>query len=321
MAYMGEIGKDSKKVISHFESLSGAKTAPQSNPADFVIAAVSSVSADQASDAFHSSQLSVELTNRIKEEEQLADSVSSQAGEAMAKILEESKAGLDPFSKLYMLTIRHTVANWRNPTYSIFRLAASTFVALYMGILFNSAGGDEITAAVFSIGSVAFFVYILLIPMRSAVIPLVVSTCVDDLIPCSQSASIMPLSSQEDRPVLYREVMSGLYSRFSYGLGQILSDIAFHAGNAFLMFVMFYFPAGFRRDADRMGYFLLLIFLANWVLCGKPSSLTAISKISEMIADFFVIDSQPLDNYMQFACPTKRVPLALLVSRTFSPSS
>ena len=183
VAYMGEIGKDSEKVISHFESLSGVKTAPQTNPADFVITAVSSVSADQASDAFHSSQLSVELTNRIKEEEQLADSVSSQASEVMAKILEESKAGLGPFSKLYMLTVRHTVANWRNPTYSIFRLAASTFVSLYMGILFNSAGGEEITAAVFSIGSVAFFVYILLIPMRSAVIPLVVSACVDDCAP------------------------------------------------------------------------------------------------------------------------------------------
>ena len=77
-------------------------------------------------------------------------------------------------------------------------------------------------------------------------------------------ASVVPLI--EDRAVLFRENMSGMYSRFSYGVGLLLSDIPYHILNTFLMWVFFYFLVGFKRDGSSMGYFLLMLFLANFVI-------------------------------------------------------
>jgi hypothetical protein len=77
-------------------------------------------------------------------------------------------------------------------------------------------------------------------------------------------ATVVPLI--EDRAVLYRESVSGLYSRIAYGLGQLAADIPFHMINTLVMFVCFYFIVGFRREADLMGYFILILFMANWVV-------------------------------------------------------
>jgi hypothetical protein len=77
-------------------------------------------------------------------------------------------------------------------------------------------------------------------------------------------ATVVPLI--EDRAVLYRESVSGLYSRISYGLGQLAADIPFHMLNTLVMFVCFYFLAGFRQESDLMGYFILMLFMANWVV-------------------------------------------------------
>lgn len=74
----------------------------------------------------------------------------------------------------------------------------------------------------------------------------------------------MPLI--EDRAVLYRETTSGLYSRLSYGLGQLVADVPFHILNTLVMFVCFYFIVDFRRDGDAIGYFILMLFLTNWVV-------------------------------------------------------
>ena len=104
-----------------------------------------------------------------------------------------------------------------------------------MGFLFE---GDKsgLQGAVFSIGALFFRVFILVIPMQASVVPLI-----------------------EDRAVLYREATSGMYSRLSYGLGQLAADIPFHALNSLVMFVMFYFPVEFRREGELIGYFILML--------------------------------------------------------------
>lgn len=108
------------------------------------------------------------------------------------------------------------------------------------GILF---GGDKSTieGAVLTIGSTFFITFILVVPMQAAVVPLV-----------------------DDRAVLYREAMSGLYSRFSYSVASLLADIPFHILNCLLMFMGFYFIAGFQLGGDRPAYFMLMMFLCNW---------------------------------------------------------
>ena len=115
-------------------------------------------------------------------------------------------------------------------------------MSFYIGILFE---GDKSTlnGAVFSVGAIFFLVFVLVIPMQAAVVPLV-----------------------EDRAVLYRETVSGTYSRFSYGLGQLVADQPFHILNTLLMFVCFYFLVGFKVTGEEVGYFILMLYLANWVI-------------------------------------------------------
>ena len=99
------------------------------------------------------------------------------------------------------------------------------FFCWLVRILFYGNKTDSIQGAVASIGAVFFFVFILVIPMTAGIVPLV-----------------------EDRAVLYRETVSGTYSRLSYGLGLLVADIPFHMLNSFLMFISFYYLVEFGRD-------------------------------------------------------------------------
>lgn len=78
------------------------------------------------------------------------------------------------------------------------------------------------------------------------------------------AAAVVPLI--EDRAVLYRETVSGTYSRLSYGIGSLIADVPFHILNTCLMFIFFYFLVGFSLDGPIAGYFILMLFLANWVI-------------------------------------------------------
>ena len=65
---------------------------------------------------------------------------------------------------------------------------------------------------------------------------------------------------------MYRETASGYYSKISSGVGQLLADQPFHAMNTVLTFVCFYFIVGFKLESDEMGYFVLMLYLSNWVI-------------------------------------------------------
>ena len=108
------------------------------------------------------------------------------------------------------------------------------------GILFG-VDKSTIEGAVLTIGSTFFLVFVLVIPMQAAVVPLVA-----------------------DRAVLYREATSGLYSRWSYAVSSLLADIPFHVLNCLLMFLGFYFLVDFQLTDDRPAYFIVMIFLCNW---------------------------------------------------------
>ena len=235
LAYMGDISQS----VDYFGKLSGLQPPPQVNPADFVLSALEKVSIDDAVSAFQMSDLKASLALEIENDKA---SIQPSSYQSITRAVEKAERGKNVWKEIILLANRHLLTQWRNPSYSFMRLSASIGVSLYMGILFIS-DKSMIEGAVLSIGAIFFFVFVLVIPMQATVVPLI-----------------------EDRAVLYREATSGLYTRFSYGLGQVLADIPFHALNALLMFVCFYFIVDFRREADLIGYFILLLFLANWVV-------------------------------------------------------
>lgn len=234
VAYMGPAGDRSSTVLDHFCSLVGVKSVTDCNPADFCLSTLDTLDPVETQKAFEQSALGSQLM------ESISDDVE-RSGKDGPRTLDTTPAN-SFLGEFFLLTFRHMVVQWRNPSYCFMRITSSMTMSLYMGILFS---GDKTTlnGAVFSIGAIFFLVFVLVIPMQAAVVPLV-----------------------EDRAVLYRETVSGTYSRLSYGLGQLVADQPFHMLNAVLMFAFFYFLVDFRVTGEEMGYFLLMIYLANWVI-------------------------------------------------------
>lgn len=287
LAYMGEIGKDSEKVLNHFTALSGQSPPAQVNPADYVLSAVATVSVEDAAAAFTRSKTNQLLTDQITAEKQ---EPSATHDEAVKLIRDQHRKGKSALTDFFLLTKRHFLTQWRNPSYSFMRLLSSVLLSLYMGVLFIS-DKSSIQGAVFSIGALFFLVFLLVIPMQATVIPLM-----------------------EDRAVLYRETSSGLYSRISYGLGQLAADVPFHALNTLFMFVCFYFLVDFKVEGDNIAYFILLLFLSNWVVMSlgqlfalatpneeSANGLAGLSVILSVILMGFLITVTAMPSYWEWA--------------------
>jgi len=289
-AYSGPMGEQSQEVIRYFSKLSdGKEPSSNSNPADYILSVVADMDPSTVAEAYQNSNLNKKNLARI-ESEVAREEETSQGSKAMDQVKKQVRKSRNFFKEVALLTKRHFWTQWRNPSFSIMRLLSSCLVSLYMAILFR---GDksEISGAVSSIGAIFFLVFILVIPMQSSVVHLI-----------------------EDRAVMYREVTSGFYRRLAYGLGQLLSDLPFHALNAAFMFVMFYFIVGFQKGKEHIGYFVLLTFAANWVIMSlgqfyalalpneeSANGLAGLSVILSVIFMGFLITVSAMPSYWEWA--------------------
>ena len=232
VTYMGETGRSSKTVLDYFVSVGNEIPPTRCNPADFCLAVINKLEPEEASAAFEKSQIGETLKATIAAE---------MTGCGPPPDIDK-KPSNGFFREFLLLTVRHMIVQWRNPSYCMMRIISSIVMSFYIGVLFI-ADKSTIEGAVFSIGAIFFLVFVLVIPMQAAVVPLV-----------------------EDRAVLYRETTSGQYSRIAYALGQLVADQPFHLLNTLLMYIMFYFLVDFKTSAEEMGYFLLTLYLSNWVI-------------------------------------------------------
>jgi len=241
VCWSGPMGVGSDAIFSHFGGIPGALPPLDScNPADYVLDVVNKVGGDVAVPYYAKSVRSEEVMTDIRADIQIAtEGVIGDGPEALPTSAEHTRT---LFTEYGLLIKRHILCEWRNPSYSFMRMIFCFGASLFLGILFNGIS-NNIQGAVFSIAAIFFLVFVLVIPMQAAVIPLI-----------------------EDRAVLYRETMGGMYSRLSYGFGQLAANIPFHIINTFLMFIAIYFLVGFRMEGNYVGYFLFMLFLSNWVV-------------------------------------------------------
>lgn len=234
VAYMGAMGPGSETVVKYFADLTNEEPPERCNPADYVLEVLDSMGPEDAQNAFDESD-----SHKILDEA-IQSAVNNSDTSKAPKV--DLRRPNNSVQEVLLLAKRQLVAQWRNPSYCFMRMTMSVVVSIYMGLLFF---GDktQLSGAVSSIGAIFFLVFILVIPMQAAVVPLI-----------------------EDRAVLYRETVSGTYTRLSYGLGQLLADIPFHMLNTVLMWACFYFLVDFQIGGGVMGYFVLQLFLANWVI-------------------------------------------------------
>jgi len=233
VAYCGELGANSETLLGYFSSLSGEEPPSSVNPADYVLGVLDAGSADDAVAAFKDSSLCKQIDSAIDTDKKCAE-------EQGPTTTIGRNPGLTFFTEFGLLFRRQFLVQWRNPSYSFMRMSVSAGATFILGLLFFNVQ-KNIQGAIFSIAAIFFMTFVLVIPMQAAVIPLI-----------------------EDRAVLYRETVSGTYTRFTYGLGQLFADIPFHALNTLIMYAIIYYLVGFRPGWAYVGYFLFMLFLANW---------------------------------------------------------
>lgn len=69
-----------------------------------------------------------------------------------------------------------------------------------------------------------------------------------------------------ERAVFYREVSSGTYQKYVYGMAIQLAEVPFNLFMAMVSWVMFYWIVGLDTRGDRVVYNLLMALAVYWVL-------------------------------------------------------
>lgn len=156
VAYTGEMGQNSEKVLNYFSRLS--KTAlPQqgTNPSDYVIAAVSEVNPLDAQSFFKESEEYVKVQEDQSKDNNQSETEKTEAIATMKKATEDLNKRKSFFRELHILTRRQILTQWRNPNYALTRMVCSFFLAIYFGVLFiadkRSIEGAVLTSKLYSI--------------------------------------------------------------------------------------------------------------------------------------------------------------------------
>lgn len=153
---------------------------------------------------------------------------------------ETEKRGV--FVELRNVLQRQVLAHWRTPTYMAIRfwwtLSATLLTSLiFMDIPETSDGAFNLVGAVFS------FINLATVPLMSAAVPLIT-----------------------ERAIFYREVSSGTYQKYVYGMAIQLAEVPFNFFMAIISWLIFYWVVGLDKRADRVIYNLLMTLAAYWIL-------------------------------------------------------
>jgi len=181
MTYMGE----SKSLLGHFSGLTKNTASKHCNPSDFCLSVLDESTPDDAKAAFDRSAVRLALDQSIESEME------------KGKLSAPPKIGMDRpnncFSEVWLLTKRHTIVQWRNPCYCLMRMILSGILSFFLGILFF---GDktQLTGAISSIGAIFFLVFVLVLPMQAAVVPLVEDRAVSSTISDEPESSTLTTS-------------------------------------------------------------------------------------------------------------------------------
>lgn len=160
MTYMGE----SATLLDHFNSLAQMPAPEHCNPSDFCLSVLDKTTPDDAKAAFDGSALNVALDKSIENE--------MEKGKSSTPPTIGIERPVNRLAEIWLLTKRHTIVQWRNPSYCLMRMILSSILSIFLGILFF---GDksQLQGAIFTIGAIFFLVFVLVLPMQAAVVPLI----------------------------------------------------------------------------------------------------------------------------------------------------
>lgn len=156
VSYCGELGHNSETLLNYFAKLAGEAPSANINPADFVLSVLDNGCPDDAVASFQQNNLSKDISSAI-------DADINEAEGKNPLLLHGNKMSF--FAELWLLVKRQFLVQWRNPSYSLMRMTVSAGACVILGILFFQVD-QNIEGAVFSIASIFFMVFVLVIPMQ-----------------------------------------------------------------------------------------------------------------------------------------------------------
>ncbi|KAL4778651.1 ABC-2 type transporter-domain-containing protein [Aspergillus varians] len=231
MAYFGETGKDSEKVLGYFGQ-NGAPCPPDTNPAEHIVEVIQG-SANSKVDW-------VEVWNRSSEREQAIAELEELNRVNQANPSEEDKASFAT-SRWYQFKLvlhRLMIKLWREPDYMWNKITLHIFAALFSGFTFWKMGNGTFDM---QLRLFAIFNFIFVAP-----------GCINQM---------QPFFLQNRDVFETREKKSKTYHWFAFIAAQTVSEIPYLIICATLYFACWYFVAGFPIEASVSGHvYLQMIF-------------------------------------------------------------
>jgi ABC-type multidrug transport system ATPase subunit/ABC-type multidrug transport system permease subunit len=237
-AYHGEIGKDSKTMISYFESNGGPKCSPDANPAEYILECVGAGTAGKAkadwANIWEQSAEAKALHAELEEIHSISDPNPSRQASTYATSLGTQ------FKLVYK---RMALAYWRSPDYNIGRFLNVMFTALITGFTFWKLGNSvsDLTNKLFALFGTFIMAMTLIILAQPKFIT--------------------------ERMFFRREYASRYYSWLPWGVSAVLVEMPYIFFFSACFMFGFYWTAGMSTASESSGYFYIMFsMLVCWAV-------------------------------------------------------
>ncbi|KAJ7176335.1 ABC-2 type transporter-domain-containing protein [Mycena crocata] len=225
--YFGDIGENSKVLTAYFEKYGAAPCPADANPAEWMLEVIGAARGSHSVQDWPEVWKSSEERAHVRAEfDRLVAELSQQEENHT-----ESTAGFEPFAmplstQLWECFKRVWLQYWRTPSYIYAKLALVFICSLFIGFSFYKAHND-----MQGLQSQLFSIFMLLILFANL------------------TEQIMPLFVEQRTLYEARERPSKAYSWVAFVTAQILVEIPWQILSAVLIFVSWYYPIGFYRNA------------------------------------------------------------------------
>ncbi|KAG5994055.1 ZEB2-regulated ABC transporter 1 [Claviceps lovelessii] len=227
--YFGDIGENSKTMISYFERNGGHACPEAANPAEWMLEVIGAAPGTTTDvDWFQAWRDSPEYR---KIQEELEDTKRGQRGSIASSPVEEDGGAYREFAAPLTLQLKENLHRvfqqyWRTPVYIYAKTALCTLVALFIGFIFFKAPNS-----VQGLQNQTFAIFQLL-------------TVFGQIVQQSMPQFIIQRSLYEAR-----ERPSKVYSWKVFMISQIIVELPWNALMAVIMYFCWYYPVGLYRNA------------------------------------------------------------------------
>ncbi|EGZ11552.1 hypothetical protein PHYSODRAFT_250528 [Phytophthora sojae] len=281
MVFFGELGEDSKNLISYFEAFPGVNPIkPGYNPATWMLECIgagvgggkAAANADPSQPTDFAERFIVSDQKVLMEEDLDQEGVLHPSSH-LPELKFETKRASNPRVQFQLLCLRFFRMYWRTPTYNLTRLFISVLLGCVFGVIYQGTDYSTYTGANSGVGLIF------------------VSTIFLGLISFN---SVMPVAADE-RAAFYRERASETYNALWYFVAGTLVEIPYIFFSSLLFTIIFYPSVGFTGYITFFYYWLvvamnalLFVYFGQLMVFALPSVAVA-STLGALFSGIFML--------------------------------